>query len=918
MKPILFEPNTVAFTTNGLGRLADCISCAVQEVVNGIFELEMVYPVTGVHYSLIQEHCIIYAIHDATKNKEPFEIYRISRPINGKVTVNAWHASYILRKKTCAPFSATSLSSALIAMKNSIIGGAGEFTFTSNFQVDNVSIKHDVPVAVKSLMGGMQGSIIDTYGGEWEYNNFECKLMRRRGQETGVSIRYGKNLKDIKKTTDVSDLWTGIVPYWSGMDDNNNEVHVYYNGVIYSSARSSFPYDMVIPVDASSYFDSQPNQSQLLAWGQAYVSVNAKTSIPASITISFVELWQTEEYKNFSALQEVDIGDSVNVYYSDLGVNNTARVVSYKYNVLLERYDSMTLGNVRASFTAAIKNDIQATDEIARSTRSAIERMVAHQTDLITGGLGGYVVLGRNANGQPEEILIMDDLDKTQAENVWRWNMGGLGYGNSYNGPFDKIALTADGKINASMITTGALNAGVITAGILKDEDSGGVNYNYWNLETGEFKLSANALVGNSNISDYVVGAVNVGARNLLRGTAKPVANTNVKLFNATANNDVITLASTSTSGAFVKWIVDYLDYSDYKNSEYTLSLDAMIDSNGSSFTSSDLWLYIGVVPASRIQASSFSSSYDRYRYGVYQNLSGWTTWQRRSVTFKVPNDLTQGNASALVAGSMLTVQIVTGSSKIPVKIRHIQLEKGNKATSWSVAPEDVDASISDAVTTFSNSLNQQEVYNRLTNNSQNEGIYLTGGHLYLNASMINTGKLSADYIEGGFLTSNNGYMSIDLTTGDITYANGGTLVMTSDTDILYIRESRLEGYYKKNESTTEVRDGILDLSAQTLSPDDGTTIVRDVSLQAFTHNLRLGATNGAVNIQVVGTIGKRAYIMDNPILTSIKKMTPDGQSTNENTCIQDIYLGYNSNGNYVVFRDFSGNAYSIDVTRIT
>lgn len=484
MNPVLYESNTTSFTTNGLGRLTDCILCVVQEVINGVYELEMTYPIDGAHYSLIQEHRILYVPHDDTKAKQPFEIYRISRPINGKVTVNAWHISYRLRKMVCMPFKADSASDAMSGIESNIVG-SNPFTFASTGVSTSATMNQTVPVAVKSLMGGMKGSVIDTFGGEWEYDHFVCTLKNRRGIDTNVSIRYGKNLTDIKKTSDVTDLWSGIIPYWAGTKKDGSPTAVWYDGIIYSPARQDYPYDMVITADASADFETEPTQAQLRSWGQSYVSSHAKSAIPTSIGISFIELWQTEEYKNVSALQRLGIGDTVHVYYDKLGVDNTTRIVSYRYNVLLERYDSMTLGNVRASFASAVREDISGiANDIRRSipSKSFIQRAMDHQTELITGGLGGYVIMSLNANGEPEEILAMDNPDKTQAVNVLRINKNGIGFSKSgYNGPFS-TAWTIDGAFNADYITSGIISAVNINGVNISGSNVNGTNINGSNI----------------------------------------------------------------------------------------------------------------------------------------------------------------------------------------------------------------------------------------------------------------------------------------------------------------------------------------------------------------------------------------------------------------------------------------------------
>ena len=538
MKPILFPANTTNFTGEGLGHLSDAISCHVKESINGSFELEMVYPVEGRHFTDIQEGRIIYSAHDETGNPQPFDIYRISRPINRKVTVFAKHISYRLNDLVAKPFSADGLQTALAGLSTNVIGVNNPFTFSS----DKTNAGHfevKVPTAVRSLMGGTEGSIIDVYGGEWEYDHFNCVLRNRRGQDNGVNIRYGKNLTDIKKVTDVTNLWTGIVPYWQGVStESTEEIVVYYDGVIFSTLlHDMYPYDIIAAIDASSSFDEPPTPEQLLAWGRTYVQNNAKTGIPLSVKISFVQLWQTEEYKNIAPLQRLRIGDTITIFYEALGVDNVARISGYDYDVLLERYDSMTVGDIISSLASTIAKDIKgATKDLP--TKTFFELAMDRATELITGGLGGHVVINRNENGQPNEILVMNTANKDTATRVMRINYEGIAFGTGYNGPFNSAWTTLDGTFNAQNINVINLNAGSIVAGILRDKNSA----NYWNLDTGEFRLAATTTVGGStvqSIADTAENNAKAYADDVAEDEAQAAVNAQTQLFifNKLTNN---------------------------------------------------------------------------------------------------------------------------------------------------------------------------------------------------------------------------------------------------------------------------------------------------------------------------------------------------------------------------------------------
>lgn len=480
MKPVLYPSNETDFVSMGLGSLSDVISCVVQEQINGIYELTMVYPTTGVHYDELETFRILYVTHDDSGEREPFEIYKISRPMNGRVTVNAWHISYRLRRMTCRPFSADNLPSALGQLETNSMT-VNPFTFTTiRTTVANIHI--DVPMAMRSVMGGVKGSILDVYGGEWRYRHYECILENRLGQDTGFQITYGKNLISAKKVSDSSNTWTGVVPYWQDQDGNST----YYNGVINSSYAETVPVPLVIPVDATQDFETEPSDDQLLAWGESYVQRNEQPPIPESFDVDFVALWQTEEYRETAFAERLSLGDTVSVKHDELNIDASARIVGYKYDVLAERFTTMTIGKVSSNIAQTIRTSIEDATEML-SPKTWVNARLSESTNLITGGLGGYVVMNLDTDGHPQEIIVMDSPDKATAVNCIRINQNGIGFSqNGYTGPFNS-AWTIDGHFDATFITAGILNADLMRAGTIMSADG----TTYWDLENNIFYLAA-------------------------------------------------------------------------------------------------------------------------------------------------------------------------------------------------------------------------------------------------------------------------------------------------------------------------------------------------------------------------------------------------------------------------------------------
>ena len=476
MIPILYEGTETSFTTNGLGRLSDAITCKVTEERNGSYELEMTYPVSGIHFEDITEGKIILAQPHDGGLTEPFIIYRIEKPLNGICTIKGEHISYRLCDIVAMPFTAGTIQEAfgLIPSKSAT---SNPFNFTTDI-VSSVGYTLDHPMSVRGMLGGESGSILDTYGqGDYEFSRFDVTLHSERGADNGVTLRYGKNITDLKNVIDMSNVYTGIVPYWT---DGENTV-VLPEKVILSEHTGDYPFYIIKPVDFSSDYEEQPTEAQLRDRAQRYITNNEGWKIRNNITVSFVALWDTEEYKEIAPLERVNLCDTVHVKYSPLGVDFSTKVVKTDYNVLLERYNSITLGDTYYSLNDYFDGEIAQSEE-EQSTH--MQKAIARATKLIQGGLGGHVVFNVNADGEPQEILIMDTDDIQTAVNVIRMNLNGIGFStNGYNGPFT-TAWTIDGHFVANFIDTGVLNANIIKAGVLQDE-AGNTSFN---LATGALR----------------------------------------------------------------------------------------------------------------------------------------------------------------------------------------------------------------------------------------------------------------------------------------------------------------------------------------------------------------------------------------------------------------------------------------------
>lgn len=486
-----YYDGTADIKGNGIGALRDCISCTITEERNGSYELEMVYPVGGQHYDALALRGVIKAQPNPYAEEQLFMVYQISRPINGKVTVNAAHISYDLSGIPVAPYTASTAAQALDRIKSqATVDCPYEFwtdlTTTANFAAT-------VPSSLRSLLGGIDGSILDVYGGEYEWDNYTVKLHSKRGTDRGVSIRYGKNLTDITQEENCESVYTGVYPYWADSDGNVKQIST---APIVDVPDSQYSFTRILLLDISQEYTEQPTDEQLKQYALNYIKAN-KIGVPkVSLKLSYAQLEQTEEYKGKALLERVGLCDTVHVVFERLGVDATAKVIKTVYNVLLDRYESVELGTPRSNIASTIASAEKNTKTEIDKTKSILQEAVDKATKLITGNLGGYVVLHSSAGSDtPDELLVMDEPDINTATKVWRWNLSGWGYSSTgYAGPY-RLAATMDGAINADFVTTGTLNAEIIKAGVLKSQKGDAF---YLDLVSGELRINAKSIEINS------------------------------------------------------------------------------------------------------------------------------------------------------------------------------------------------------------------------------------------------------------------------------------------------------------------------------------------------------------------------------------------------------------------------------------
>ena len=489
MIPVLYPPNVTDFSTFGIGVLTDTISCEVTEERNGVFECLLKYPVSGQHYGLITKECIIKAKPNDTAADQAFRIYRITKPLNGIVTIYGQHISYDLANVPVLPFSTDSRSPQLILSQ--LLAGDTRFTGWTDYS-DAKAFSVAQPKSVRACLGGTEGSMLSKWYGEFEWDNFTVKFHSHRGQKTGVIIEYGKNLTALEQDEDNSGVYTALLPYAVYTPEGSDtETVVTLPEVTLPIVTSEIVRAKTLIMDFSDQFDGVVTEDALRAKANSYIKANPLGTTIPTVTVSFEPLWKQPGYS--ALLERVNLCDTVTIRHSALGVSASAMVIETVYDTLAERYKSISLGQSKSSMITTI-SEVQSTVDKVESTVGRFPKLlqtaIGKATGLITGQSGGYVVINTDSeSGQPYELLILDAPSIDEAVNVWRWNVGGLGFShNGYNGPYE-TAITADGQIVADFITSGSLVANIIKAGVIQSQDGS----SWWDLESGEVVLRAYA-----------------------------------------------------------------------------------------------------------------------------------------------------------------------------------------------------------------------------------------------------------------------------------------------------------------------------------------------------------------------------------------------------------------------------------------
>lgn len=458
---VLYEKKNNDWNSLGLGPLTEAINPLVTREKNGIYDLTFQYPVNGKLFNELKVGRWVTANAGPTivARKQKFEIAQITKPKNGIVTVYCEHYRYkLLRSILTMGMKHENIpaQTALNYLKERM-QPKGDFSFYSDVSTKS-SIDFTDPSKFKNAqeaLGGVAGSILDNFGGEYLFDNNQVKLLAEAGKKTNVVIAYGKNLTDITQEESIENTYTSIYGWAKKGTGDDEEILTLPEIYIDSDYVNNYTERRIQMVDFS---DKEPKDvTALRSMVKSYIKSN-KVGIPkVSIKASYVDLASSVMDNQLQNLEEIDLCDWVTITFNQLKINTTAQIVKTVWNVSLDRYESIELGESRTDFAKVMEESKEEMKQVTNKI-NWLEQAQQEASDIIKNPGKGHVVIYPSL-ADPQEFLIMDTTDIKTAKKVWRWNVGGLGFSSTgYNGSYS-LAMTNNGAIVADRITTGTLRA---------------------------------------------------------------------------------------------------------------------------------------------------------------------------------------------------------------------------------------------------------------------------------------------------------------------------------------------------------------------------------------------------------------------------------------------------------------------------
>ena len=491
----------VTSKTGGIGEITEAFDGVAVEEANGLKEISFKLPIDSPRYSELSVGSYIKAKADELHDFQIYEVYKITKPLNGIVTVRAQHISYILGKATVLPFTATGIVATVNNMTSNLVG---TFPFTFETDISNTTSRFvlDIPMSFRGAIGGWRGSILDTFGGELDWDNLKVKLLAHRGRDNGARIEYGKNLTSLTQEESIAKVYDAVIGY-AVVDE------VTYVGDIQKIVSTNSP--RTLNVDFSSEFDMDetPTKAKLNQLAMAYAQNNDMGKPFVNLKVSFELLAKTEEYKDVAILEQVNLFDTVYINFPKLGVDSKAKVIRTEYDFINEKPISVELGDAKTNLTGLFDEQIEQNSLEAARAVSTLDDAIANLTSIITNSLGLFYTKVEKAGGG-FQYYLHNKPTLSQSKYQWTINAGGFAlsdnYGQTWRAGIDSSGNAVFNSLAANIVRAMTIYGTTINGGTITGSVINGTTINFGNLNSKYITATTNSsnsgvqFKGNGNI----------------------------------------------------------------------------------------------------------------------------------------------------------------------------------------------------------------------------------------------------------------------------------------------------------------------------------------------------------------------------------------------------------------------------------
>lgn len=733
MKPILFNKNEQQFDTYGLGEI-DVTTGNVARERNGLYTFYAEYPANGPLASVLEKEMKIKADAGLRTKNQTFEISRIVKDSSGVLKIYGSHIKHKLEYMAVRHginLSGTA-SVALAIWANNLIGDYRFSTWSDIDTTGSTTFTADKMTNAHLALGGVEGSILDVWGGEYEFDNLTVRLHKQLGRRAPTVLEYGRNIISAESDESIEESYTSVYPFATytpdsqGSDSTPAPVTVTIPGdYVDSKYISMYANRRIKVVDFSSEFKEKeiPTPDKLRTMALKFMEHNKIGAPKINTKIEYVDLASTLDYQDNKIIEELEFCDIVPVYYPSIGITeDDAKVTKIVYDFVNERNESVEFGIIGESIRSVMTGGLSGRMDSLENRQKAIESGLP---DYLLNASGNKVWYQKPAEGTEHKLGDLWFEKNGQYDRMYVWN-GEMWEKRIDTEDVDKVKKDIDEKLKQSTesiqqaenkASEALTRAGAIidsqelldkiNAHLLSDanNDENGILGKKFRLQRETTQSVRNRL---TTVSDRLTDYQRTNDENLvrigqqlgnavskaeMRQTADGIRETIAKITVGARNLMVGTKEFSGDWFNKAKWTLEqekYLGLSVYSRQEEWLGLSEVVEVRlGETYTFSayikssienDLvFMYLD----NRLVEPRATLSLTR------KDISVGTNWTRVSATFSVTK------------AGLMTPRFERNNKNAKLFVAGYKLELGNVPSDWSQAIEDTNQIIDDKITTF-------------------------------------------------------------------------------------------------------------------------------------------------------------------------------------------------------------------------